>query len=193
LPSCLFIVVTGLPGSGKSSLARRLAGALRLPLLDKDDFLERLFDERGIGDRRWRRTLSRESDRLFQEAAAASDGAVLVSFWHQPGMAPDSGTPTDWVARLSPEVVQVRCVCPVEVAAARFAARRRHPGHLDRDLTLEQLTAELEAFERLSPLELGIRVDVDTSQRPDIAEVVAEIHAAATRVKPAGRGTEDTE
>ena len=49
------VVVSGLPASGKSTVARTLAGALGLPLLDKDVFLEALFASDGIGDAAWRR------------------------------------------------------------------------------------------------------------------------------------------
>ena len=49
-----FVVVSGLPASGKSTLSRRLATALSLPMLDKDDILEGLFEslapETRIGD-----------------------------------------------------------------------------------------------------------------------------------------------
>ncbi len=37
-----FVVVTGLPASGKSTIARQLCAALALPLLDKDELLEAL-------------------------------------------------------------------------------------------------------------------------------------------------------
>src|SRR4051794_33653989 len=126
-----FVVVSGVPGAGKTTLARPLALALGLPLLDKDDILERLFESRGAGDATWRRTLSRESDDLLRAAAEASAGAVLTSMWHQLGMAADSGTPIDWIPALSPRLVHVHCVCSPEVAARRFMARRRHVGHLD--------------------------------------------------------------
>jgi len=76
-----FIVVSGLPGSGKTTLARQLAPALNLPLIDKDEILDRLFDSKGVGDAKWRRTLSRESDAILQREAASLNGAVLVSFW----------------------------------------------------------------------------------------------------------------
>lgn len=79
------MVLSGLPCSGKSTLARRLSPALRLPLIDKDAILERLFESRGVGDAAWRRRLSRESDGLFEAEAKASGGAVLVSFWRLPG------------------------------------------------------------------------------------------------------------
>ena len=43
-------MISGLPGSGKTTLARRLAPALKLPLIDKDDILKRLFESIGIGN-----------------------------------------------------------------------------------------------------------------------------------------------
>jgi cytidylate kinase len=126
-----FIVMSGLPGSGKTTLARRLAPALNLPLIDKDDILDRLFESKGIGDARWRRTLSRDSDAILQHEATSSNGAILVSFWRLPGMLSDSGTATDWLQAPSHRLVNIRCACEPEIAASRFLQRRRHPGHLD--------------------------------------------------------------
>ena len=117
-----FVVVSGLPGSGKSTIGHYVARRLDLPLLDKDAILDDLFRLRRTGDAAWRRSLSRESDRLFQSQAAAAEGAVLVSFWHAPGMPPDSGTPASWLRALPAPVVHLRCVCPPRVAAERFFA-----------------------------------------------------------------------
>ena len=123
-----FVLVSGHPGSGKTTLARDLAPLLGLPLIDKDDILERLFEAKGVGDAEWRRRLSRESDALLQTEAGQSTGAVLTSFWRLPGMPPDSGTSTEWLFDLSEIIVTVRCVCPAEIAAERFTRRTRHPG-----------------------------------------------------------------
>jgi hypothetical protein len=57
-----FIVVSGLPASGKRTLAKQIAAAFGLPLYDKDDMLEALFDTMGPIDRALRQRLSRASE-----------------------------------------------------------------------------------------------------------------------------------
>lgn len=175
-----FVVVSGLPGSGKTTLARQLAPALGLPLLDKDDILERLFESKGIGDTAWRRALSRESDVVLQKEAAASSGAVLTSMWHVPGMAADSGTPTAWLLELSKLLVHVRCVCSPETAAARFLQRKRHAGHLDGSATFADVLRGLRSQAHLGALDIGPRVDADTTGENDIDGVIGEIRTGFT-------------
>ena len=51
------IAITGLPGSGKSTIGKQAASLLGVPLLDKDDYLEALFEERGSGDSQLRSQL----------------------------------------------------------------------------------------------------------------------------------------
>jgi hypothetical protein len=176
-----FVVVSGLPGSGKTTLARQLAPALGLQLVDKDDILERLFESKGIGDAAWRRALSRESDMVLQNEAAASTGAVLTSMWHVPGMAADSGTPTCWLLELSSLIVNVHCACTPEIAATRFIQRKRHVGHLDASTTFANVLKGLRSHARLRAPEIGPRVDVDTTCEPELDSLVDEIRGAFTR------------
>jgi predicted kinase len=51
------IVVSGLPASGKTTLAHLLAAELRLPLVGRDDIKERLFESLGWSDREWSKRL----------------------------------------------------------------------------------------------------------------------------------------
>jgi predicted kinase len=169
-----FVALSGLPASGKSTLAHRLSPLLGLPVIDKDAILERLFDSKGAGDAIWRRRLSRESDLLFQQEAQASGGAILVSFWHVARMPADSGTPTDWLTGLSGRIVEVHCACPPEIAAERFVRRKRHRGHLDRATYAEMLDS-LRALPQSGALDIGPRIVVDTSREPDVEAVASAI------------------
>jgi glucokinase len=178
-----FVVVSGSPGSGKSWLALKLAPLLGLAVIDKDRILERLFDAKGIGDAAWRRTLSRESDLIFRRESEDSNGALLVSFWHLPGMAPDLGTPADWLMGLSNQIVNLHCECPAEVAAARFSQRTRHPGHLDSARSREEILISIEDLARFKALEIWERVSVNTSGEVKPAAPASQICRAFERTR----------
>ena len=173
-----YLVLSGLPGSGKTTLGRELAPALDLPLIDKDDILERLFEAQGIGEAPWRRILSREADDILQREVLQADGAVIVSFWHRPGMPADSGTPTNWLQALPAPLLHVHCVCAPEVAAGRFQRRRRHAGHLDERQSFADVLESLHQLDRLAPLDLHRRIDIDTSQPAPLDEVLRAVQNA---------------
>lgn len=166
-----FIAVSGLPGAGKTTLAIKLAEALALPLLDKDDILESLFETAGEVDKIVRQRLSRASDDVLERLAAASRGAVIVSFWRHPEVEQTSGTPVAWLKKLSATVVEVHCICPPDVAEQRFRARLRHLGHNDA-LRSHSLSAQLRHLAELGPLGLGPCVSVRTDQAYDLVSIV---------------------
>src|SRR5262245_13500660 len=75
------IIVTGLPATGKTTLARRLAADLRLPLVTKDEIKERLFDQLGWHDRAWSLRLGQATYDLlyyFVEALLAAGCSAIV-------------------------------------------------------------------------------------------------------------------
>jgi len=175
--------MSGLPASGKSRLGAALAPLLGLALLDKDDFLEALYERDQIGDAIWRERLSRQSDVLFRAAAIKvaaikSRGAVLASYWRHPGRTDGGGTPSDWLTTLPGPLVEVHCHCPVGLALARFRRRARHPGHLDQGRRTEDLSDKFESYAARGPLGIGTVIDLDTSVSPDIQALAARIQRA---------------
>jgi len=135
-----------------------------------------------VGDAKWRQALSQESDVILQREAASLDGAILVSFWRLAGMAADSGTPTQWLEVLSNVVVvNVWCNCEPETAARRFLQRKRHPGHLDSGASYEEVLANLRKLSRLGALGIEPRIAVDTSQDPNLDDLVRNICGAFAR------------
>jgi shikimate kinase len=91
------VVVTGLPASGKTTIARVIANALSFDLIDKDDFLESLYALNDVNTWEDRKILSRQSDILFQDAGKRLGSAVLVSHWKPLKEGGDSGTSSDWL------------------------------------------------------------------------------------------------
>jgi len=176
----LFVVVSGIPGSGKTTLGRRLAEALQLPFCDKDDILETLFDTEGIGDAAWRRKLSRKSDEELVRVVRGSSGAVVVSFWQTEKTGKESGTPVEWIRQLPGQVIEIHCKCDPMVAAVRFNERQRHAGHLDSRKPVADPT-ESRHQANAGPLEVGDVMVVDTSGAYDFEALVAGIRAKFAR------------
>ena len=169
------IAITGLPGCGKTTVGREVAVRLALPFLDKDTFLEQLFDERGVGDVEWRQRLSLASNHLFRGEAEAQRRVVLASHWRPPGLDGPSGTPTEWLSKHYDRVVELYCLCPVEVASRRFTTRSRHAGHLDGRRTPEEVEAWMRRYERHLPLGIGTQVRISMGVHPDrVAVMVRE-------------------
>lgn len=168
------VVVSGLAASGKTTLARGLAGHLGLPVIDKDVILEVLFDALGCADRETRHRLSRASDEVLLRVASSSGGAILVNWW-------DHETAPTRLRAISTALVEVFCDVPVEVAAARFAARQRHPGHLDHLRTPDE---HREGIRRMrdsfrGPLRVGEHlIVVDTRAAVDHEAVAARVRSA---------------
>lgn len=162
----VFVVVSGPPASGKSTLAPLLARELALPLVAKDTIKDALMSLLPVPDVETSRQLGRAAVAAMLAVAAQSPtGAVIESNFYR-------SVAAERLRLLPGRVVEVFCRCDREVAAHRYRARAgtRAAGHFDGLRTMEELWND----EVAEPVAGGWRVlEVDANQPVDLAEVLA--------------------
>jgi predicted kinase len=156
------VLVSGAPGSGKTSLAGSLAAELGFALLGKDRIKETLHDALGAPapDLAWSRRLGAAAMELLWTLAADAPAVVLEANFR-----PRSAHERNRILALSARPVEVNCVCPPELAARRYADRTAtgHPVHVVTSLSPDQM-AEYD-----QPVGIGDLVTVDTTVPVDVA------------------------
>jgi predicted kinase len=172
----LFVVVSGLPAAGKTTVAGPLAEELCVRLVSKDAIKESLFAAVGHGGWEWSKTLSRAADAALARIAEDLDAAVLDNYWH-------ADTVDALLASLPRPIVEVFCRCDPELAFERFRSRTRHPGHADE--TRDEATVKAGFFGQQLPLgTLGPVVEVDTEVPVVVAELAERVLEAAQAEEP---------
>lgn len=160
----LLVVVTGMPSSGKTTIAESLAEHLNLPLVAKDDLKESLFETLGPGDVAW-------SGRLGDAAYDLMFGLARTMLSSRVSLIAEANFFRGQASRfrsLPPHrLVQVHCSAPLAVLLERYAARERHPGHHD-DEKIRELPARYESGAH-DPLDApGEIIRVDTTEPVDV-------------------------
>jgi adenylate kinase family enzyme len=168
------VIVNGLPGAGKTTLARSLSQRMNLPLICKDTIKEAYSDVFGIAPQegRARREWSNAhgaaaSETMWALAAEAPGGAILESWWpRERAHFVEAGLKRAGIDH----VVTVLCEVVPEVARDRFVRRVRdgvrHPIHDDSPdpADYEWLATE--------PLTFGPVYRVDTTDEIDLQPIV---------------------
>jgi predicted kinase len=156
------VIITGLPGTGKTTLARDAARRHGLPLICKDTIKEPLMDMLGAATSRSRELSNISFAVMFslaRELLAVGEGLILEgNFRAGEHEAPlRAAFPPD-----SPNIVQVLCRAEEHERRARILQRSRHAGHQD----IHQLdrVAACDAFLELPGERHLYRVGFDTCE-----------------------------
>lgn len=165
----LLVVITGLPGAGKTTLGSALAGALRAPFLSLDAIKEHLYA--GGEETQDRYGLRLAAERQLALQLDAAEGTVVVDLWIAPGR--DTERITTLLQQRDRKIVEVLCRVPADLAVARYARRRRGGPHLGADEpTLQRIR---DASDVLGPLRIGSCIEVDTSRPVDINKILEQL------------------
>jgi len=164
------ILVSGAPGSGKTTLALPLARTLNFALISKDALKEALFDALNgpADDLEFSRVASDAAMELLWVMAPNCPHVILEANFR-----PRSGYERDRIEALKGQKVEIYCRCPPEEAARRFALRAgmlgHHPAHALKSLSMEML-AEYDRPVAACPV-----IEVDTTQPVDIPRLVEKV------------------
>ena len=119
-----FVVISGAPGAGKTTLARRLADATGLPLFCKDTIKVAMLDSLGFESVEEAQRIGAASIAVLLAVAADAGRGIVESAW-LPELARHE------IVQLPGTIIEVHCQCDPAEAERRYRERERHPGHFD--------------------------------------------------------------
>ncbi len=155
------VVVSGAPGTGKSTIARELGASLRFPVLSLDMIKETLAEVLGLGDEDWSNRVGDAAAEVVFRLSAEFPDAVAEGWWRR--------ARRDRARAEFAGAIEVFCHCDPGLARDRVLARIGHGRHpINRDVINPAMAgAAFEQAATVTPLGVGrALVEVDTG-RPD--------------------------
>ncbi|MBM7569082.1 AAA family ATPase [Paenibacillus sacheonensis] len=157
----LLVIVNGLPGSGKTTLAKRLSNDLRLPVFSRDGLYETLYDALACQENGCPPLIAPATFTLLYSVASsllsAGKSVIIEGFFGRPELR--SAEFLSLKEAYDFEPFQIMCNVDGQVLLERFLARigtrERHIGHRDLEWIQQDENKERLLHGNLTPLAIG--------------------------------------
>lgn len=169
----LMILVTGSSATGKTVLSKNIANKFKIPVINKDEFKELLFDNLGIIDEKWALKLgitSFELTYLFAEKLCQTGKPFILEGNFENKYATTIFNTIK--SKYNYKVLQIYCYAKVEVLYDRYTKREtsgeRHPGHIIQISGLEGFKNRVTNKDFKLAIDDSINIDIDTTKFEEI-------------------------
>lgn len=159
------IIITGYPGTGKTTLGKKISEKFGMPFISKDEIKEILFDSLGWSDVEWSIKLGAASyDLMFyfaKKIIGLGKPFILETFFSE--ISEKEIIILEKKFNIYP--IQVVCTAPAETIISRVQNRvdlgQRHPGHVDQTREEE---LKIKVSKEYQPLNIGgLLIEIDTT------------------------------
>lgn len=157
------ILVSGAPGSGKTTLAKALSEALGFTLISKDAIKEALED--ALPGRHTSTELSDAAMAVLWSLAADAQQAILEANFHP-------AQSCERLCAVPGRKLEIHCVCPLEICAERYAQRATSQHHH----RVHPKSISIESLQKYAvPIGACPVIEVNTLEPVNVGEVLNKV------------------